>query len=136
MYIRFTGRINQLMPAVNLWSVDWIAGMMLQDLLAECPGWQVETPLQALPLGYLSYGFRANNNAHGQPVKLVAQADEEGMRTIGGQQSYIVVVQARFETPVAWGPGAQNTLIPQALNAMQATFAAAAPEMQFWFPAP
>jgi hypothetical protein len=125
MITQFSGRICQLNPGAKLWTLDWIAEVMLQDLLSENAGWQVQTPVKVLPFDHPAYGFRADNKL----VKLFGQADEEGMREFQGQPSYNVIVQAKF----VYESGMSNTLIPGALEAMQATVAAAS-KNQFWIP--
>lgn len=123
---QFSARLCQLNPGANLWTLDWIAKVMLQDLLAEHTGWQVHTPVKDLRFDHPAYGFRADNNL----VKLFVQADEEGMRVFQGQPSYNVILQAKF----VFDTGMPNALISGALAAMQCTVAMDAPKNQFWVP--
>jgi hypothetical protein len=125
-----------LNPGASLWSLEWIAGVMLQDVISNGAGWRVHTPVKALPFEHLSYGFRADNHSCGNPVLLFAQADEEGFGEFQGQTSYNVIAQVNFQTAGAWPPSVQTTLIPKALASMQTTFAAAssAPQSAFWQP--
>jgi hypothetical protein len=136
MNTRFCARILQPGAETNLWTLEWIAGVMQQDLLNTEQGWQVHTPVQALPFDHQSFGFRADNHTFPRPLRLFAQADDEGTQELEGRLCTSVMLQANFDTPGGWQPGMQESLIPKALDAMQSLFVAAAgvSGADFWIP--